>query len=67
MSKKGKRSKTTFKPNEYEQQLSKTTFTGLDELIKSNMERFKKQQAGGDYKAKMKAGAKFKTYNYQRY
>ncbi|KAA6394891.1 MAG: hypothetical protein EZS28_009578 [Streblomastix strix] len=68
MSKKGKNgSKTTYKPNEYEQQLSKTTFTGLDVLINSNMEKLRKQQVGGDYKSKMKSGGKFRILRYQRY
>ncbi|KAA6403229.1 MAG: hypothetical protein EZS28_001244 [Streblomastix strix] len=68
MSKKGKKSsKTTYKPNKYEQQLSKTIFTCLDELINSNMEKLRKHQAGGDYKSKMKSGGKFRTLRYQRY
>ncbi|KAA6399926.1 MAG: hypothetical protein EZS28_004543 [Streblomastix strix] len=67
MSKKGKKGKKTYKPNEYELELSKVPLTSLDELINSSMEKFKKQQAGGDYKSKMKAVGKFRTLRYQRY
>ncbi|KAA6381073.1 MAG: hypothetical protein EZS28_023400 [Streblomastix strix] len=67
MSKKGKKGKRTHKPNEYEEQLSKMQLTGLDKFVSNNEERFRRQQAGGDYKAKMKSGSKLKTLRYQRY
>ncbi|KAA6321741.1 MAG: hypothetical protein EZS28_054516, partial [Streblomastix strix] len=67
MSKKGKKGKITHKSNEYEEQLSKMTFPGLESIINRNMEKINRQQAGGDYKAKMKSGAKYKTLRYQRY
>ncbi|KAA6384469.1 MAG: hypothetical protein EZS28_020004 [Streblomastix strix] len=65
--KKGKKGSRIYQPNEYEQQLSKLQVNAIESIINSNMEKIKKQQAGGDYKAKMKAGPKQRTLRYQRY